>query len=881
MRCSNCGAELTNGSLICPRCGARQAGGGNGGNGKVRNGGNGRNGGGGKIVAIVASLILVAVGTIVGINVTRNNTNASSSFTHDTTFNKDNLTITDENTLRYRDVANTKSFNVGSEKGFVEVKIVDEQGFNANFKVDKAQKNDRYIIKPDGVWDNTHTYYMYLGEDTYFTDEDMFKFKNVIYSIKRETVSDININQDIKDMTSYTDIEISKNTKVGDIVLKKDKNDELVCLKVENNVGGVVTYSEPTLDEVFKDLNVNNTFKPDYSSVKWNQEIGIKMAYNVARSPFFEALVQTVYAEGNSDYVYGQVLSDISEYVTCTPYKVNNGLGAKVIITLPKLDKNVFNAIDVNGSIVVTIDVSNSFEFKPDIDFRDEKNIKFDMQFYTYPSSSIKIDITGEANVTDDAIKRAWDAIKDYDSYVELCDTEIPIPGASIKAGVIKGGIFVHVPMGFVPKFAATVNFNYSHERNSMIKFGIGIVNGELVPDYVNNLTKDEINLHMDGQLYASMGVRIEPKVSFEISASADIGVAEGHAAAVAAVGFGAEVGPYVEFKGQYDGKWDKVSGTSNVEGNCDLELGVYYIFDINGNLKINLGYGYIDLKGTLKSGWDAFWTGAEPKRQMHTKELIDIDEKLYYELLNEHVPLIQIGGYIDNNGADVATAINVGAVGSTMMLGPYSFRVIDKNEMNGTALLVAVEGLDSKPYTDNSNNNIGTAGGWAASTLRKYLNEQFVKSFSAAELSSIYENVVKAEKNEKYGIDGGKDSTDKIFILSKSELEKYLKSDAERQAKASGTAVAAGAYVSTETDASAHKLTGNTVYWVRNPGNMTINAMAVNSDGSINEEGAPVSRNDICVRPALWIRYAIRGTQVSDRLKNANKAAINTSSVK
>ena len=106
MRCSNCGAELTNGSLICPRCGARQAGGGNGGNGKVRNGGNGRNGGGGKIVAIVAALILVAVGTIVGINVTRNNTNASSSFTHDTTFNKDNLTITDENTLRYRDVAN-------------------------------------------------------------------------------------------------------------------------------------------------------------------------------------------------------------------------------------------------------------------------------------------------------------------------------------------------------------------------------------------------------------------------------------------------------------------------------------------------------------------------------------------------------------------------------------------------------------------------------------------------------------------------------------------------------------------------------------------------------------------------------------------------------
>lgn len=875
MKCSNCGAELTNGSLICPRCGARQAGGGNGGNGKVRNGG------GGKIVAIVAALILVAVGTIVGITVLRNRATANSSFTHDTTFDKDNLTVTDENTLRYRDVANTKSFNVGSEKGFVDVKIVDETGISANFKVDKTQKDDRYIIKPAGVWDNTHTYYMYLGEDTYFTDEDMFKFKNVIYSIKRETARDININPDIKDMSTYTDIDISNNVEVGDLVLKKDKDDKLVCVKVDSKAGGVVTYSEPTLEEVFKDLNVNDTFEPSYDSVKWNQEIGIKMAHNVARSPFFEALVQTVYAEGNSDYVYGQVLSDISKYVTCTPYKKQNGLGANVVITLPKLDKNVFNAIDVDGTVVITIDISNSFDFKPNIDFRDENSIKFDVQFYTYPASTIKIDINGNANITDDAIKRAWDAIEDYDSYVELCDVEIPIPGASINAGVVKGGIFVHVPMGFVPKFAATVNFNYSHERNSMIKFGIGIVNGELVPDYLNELTKDEINLHMDGQLYASLGFRIEPKVTFEISASADIGVAEGHGAVVASIGFGAEVGPYVEFKGQYDGRWDKVSGKSDVQGNCDLELGVYYIFDINGNLKINLGYGYIDLKGTLKSGWDSFWTGSEPKRQMHTKEIIDIDETLCYELLNEHVPLIQIGGYIDNNGADIATALNVGPVGSTMMFGPYSFRVLDKNDMSGTALLVSVEGLDSKPYTDNSNNNIGTAGGWAASTLRKYLNEEFTKSFTAAELSSIYENTVKAEKNDKYGIDGGKDSTDKVFILSKSELEKYLRSDAERQAKASGTAVASGAYVSTETDAALHRLAGNTVYWVRNPGNMTINAMAVNSDGSINEEGAPVSWNDICVRPAIWIRYAIRGSQVSDRLKNANKAAINTSSVK
>lgn len=855
MKCKNCGAELKEGTQICHKCGARQ------GLNTPKSKQNAKGGFGfGKIFGIVLGLLVVVGIGIFGITKFANRSKVES-FTHNITFDKNNLSVVTNGGLRFREVSNNQVFLVASEEEFVDVTLVDEKGSRVDYLLEEDRSH--YVISPKSVWDNSHTYYLSLGGKTHFTDEDLYQFNKIIFTIKRENVNECSINQNIKDMSSKTDAEIQKEVEVGDIILKTDDG-QIRCLKVGSKNGNEVIYTEPPLNEVFQDLNINSDkpFTPDYNSVEWNKELGIKMAYNVSRSPFLKFLVQTVYAEENSQNILDMIASEYKKYVTCEPYikDAGVGLGAKVTITLPELDKTAFNAIKIDGSMVVIIDVSNSFEIKPTIDFKNKDNPIFDLQFFSYPSVNVNIDINGKANITDEAVKAAWDAIKNYDDEIMLCTVPIPIPGAYYDTGVIKGGIKVEVPMGFVPKFSSEVNVKFNYDREAKIQFGVTLNNNStndqdgFIFDRGNSLIRDVIDLNMEGQLYASVGFRLEPKVVFEVKADADIGIAEGHAAAVANVGFGAEIGPYIDFKGKYEGHWDRVNDKKDIEGNCDLDIGIYYILDINGHLTI-------EAKGRVFC--------FEKSKTLY-------DDGFKKVLFEETIPLMQCGAFINNEDVGAASAVSVGEVGSTMTFGPYNFKVLDKNTTDGTALIIATEGIENRAYNETApKDNVNISYTWSDSTLRMYLNGDFIKKFGVTEQGAMFETTIKAEDNIKYEIKGGNNTKDKIFILSKSELENYFKSDSDRQLKASSNAKSNGAYVCEETNKDKHQLAGNTIYWVRNPGNMTFNAMGVNSDGSINEEGTSIIEKKVCVRPAMWIRYTISGMEVSDRLKNANKGFI------
>lgn len=855
MKCKNCGAELKEGTQICHKCGVRQ------GINASKPKKNDKGGFGfGKIIGIALGLLLVVGLSIFGIS-KFTKTNKNESFTHNIGFDKNNLSVANNGGLVFREMENNQSFLIASEEEYVDVTLVDEKGSRVDYSLEKDRSH--YVVSPKTVWDNSHTYYLSLGGKTHFTDEDLYQFNKIIFTVKRDDVNECTINQNIKDLSLKTDAEIVNEVEVGDIVLKKD-NDKIVCLKVEKKNGNEVTYIEPPLNEVFQDLNINSDkpFTPDYKNIKWDDDIGIKMAYNVSHSPFLKFLVQTVYAEENSDKITDMLASAYKKYVTCEPYIKDVGLGAKVTITLPELDKTAFNSIKVDGGMTIIIDVSNSFEVKPNINFENKDHPIFDLQFYSYPSVNVDITITGEANITDDAVKAAWDAIKDYDEEIMLCTVPVPIPGAYYNAGIIKGGIKVEVPMGFVPKFSSKIDVKFNYDRDTKITFGVRLNDNPtsdedgFIFDRGNELLKDIIKLDMKGEMYASLGFRVEPQVVFEVKGDADIGVAEGHAAAVANIGFGAEIGPYIDFKGEYNGEWDRIKDEKNIEGNCDLDIGIYYTLDINGHLSINVS-------GRI------LWF--EKSKTLY-------DDGFKKVLLEDKFPLMQCGAFINNEEAGVASAVSVGAVGSTMPFGPYNFKVLDKNTTDGTALIVATEGIECKPYNETATkDNVNISYTWSDSTLRKYLNSEFIKKFGITEQGAMFETTIKAEDNAKYKIKGGNNTQDKIFILSKSELENYFKSDSDRQLKASSNAKSNGAYICEETNKDKHQLAGNTIYWVRNPGNMTFNAMGVNSDGSINDEGTSIVEKKVCVRPAMWIRYAIPGLEISDRLKDANKGFIAT----
>jgi len=91
--------------------------------------------------------------------------------------------------------------------------------------------------------------------------------------------------------------------------------------------------------------------------------------------------------------------------------------------------------------------------------------------------------------------------------------------------------------------------------------------------------------------------------------------------------------------------------------------------------------------------------------------------------------------------------------------------------------LLISKRGLDCKPYNTEDENVT-----WEISSIRKWLNAEFMQEvFNTVEKELITEIKVKNTDNKKYKTKGGKDTQDKIFLLSIEEAEKFFTSDKAR----------------------------------------------------------------------------------------------------
>ena len=152
-------------------------------------------------------------------------------------------------------------------------------------------------------------------------------------------------------------------------------------------------------------------------------------------------------------------------------------------------------------------------------------------------------------------------------------------------------------------------------------------------------------------------------------------------------------------------------------------------------------------------------------------------------------------------------------------------------------ALVVSKYALDCQQY-----NTSFTKVTWETCSLRKWLNETFINNaFSSDEQNMIQSTTVTADKNPSYGTPPGNNTTDKVFLLSIIEVNKYLSTDSARHCQGTAYCNAQGARY------------GN-CWWLRSPGNGTGVTAYVNSDGSVDSHGRSVSYGENAVRPALWM---------------------------
>lgn len=181
-------------------------------------------------------------------------------------------------------------------------------------------------------------------------------------------------------------------------------------------------------------------------------------------------------------------------------------------------------------------------------------------------------------------------------------------------------------------------------------------------------------------------------------------------------------------------------------------------------------------------------------------------------------------------------------SIGSTIRFGFYEQ---DNNESNGKeeidwivlavdgdkALIISKYALDCRPY-----NNTYTDITWEGCDLRTWLNGKFYEDA----FGTNHQNMIISST-----VSGGNNTTDKVFLLSIHEVDRYFSSDSERLCQGTVYCYAHGAYKADN---------GNCWWWLRSLAYYSHNAPYVLSSGNVNYYGYSVNYDDRAVRPALWI---------------------------
>ena len=226
-----------------------------------------------------------------------------------------------------------------------------------------------------------------------------------------------------------------------------------------------------------------------------------------------------------------------------------------------------------------------------------------------------------------------------------------------------------------------------------------------------------------------------------------------------------------------------------------------------------------------------------------------DSDEQIIEANYREAVALMESGDYkasydklnLLNDYKDseeikkiIREEYSYGDVGDTIKFGDYNgnteWIVLAKEE--GKILVISKYAIEKRPY-----NIDWVAITWETCTLRRWLNGTYLTSaFSSEEQARIVEASIVNSDNG--GTDGGNNTTDKVFLLSIDEANKYFASNSEREASLLGGESAK--------------------WWLRSPSaDGSYGAALVEKDGSVKEYGNSVDGNAYeTVRPALWISF-------------------------
>ena len=233
-------------------------------------------------------------------------------------------------------------------------------------------------------------------------------------------------------------------------------------------------------------------------------------------------------------------------------------------------------------------------------------------------------------------------------------------------------------------------------------------------------------------------------------------------------------------------------------------------------------------VKSGKKVTWDCLWFGKYPQKQI-TEE----DGAIYSVLKNE------INWDLNNdviiNGSKYHKTEN-----DYFKYEPIKWRVLRYE--NSEAFLLSEAILDSQPYHSETEEI-----DWEKSSIRAWLNNEFInKAFSNEENKAINTVELINKDNSKYGTQGGKNTSDKLFLLSLSEV------DETEESKEYG-------FWDKKTRKCKNDNFSEETYfwWLRSPGNSSHDAAGVYYYGWVFGYGYDVQEPAGGIRPALYLNLS------------------------
>ena len=182
----------------------------------------------------------------------------------------------------------------------------------------------------------------------------------------------------------------------------------------------------------------------------------------------------------------------------------------------------------------------------------------------------------------------------------------------------------------------------------------------------------------------------------------------------------------------------------------------------------------------------------------------------------------------------------------------PIKWRVL-KND-GSTLFVLAERGLDCKNYNEEF-----ISVTWEDCTIRDWLNDSFYQTaFTSEEQDAVVSETVVNENNPKYGTEGGKNTNDKVCLLSIGDAadpsygfcEDYNTHSVSRRMNSSDYAHARGAYKSIDEY-------GDSSWWLRSPGSTADSAANVVNFGGVYGDGCSVHNINVAIVPALHINLS------------------------